>query len=87
MEIPDSLPEGFDGDGGGGESPVQIGVDPSKGLVLLKVGNSNLVGLPIEVALQVAHNVNTKALSLLLGPPPDIPGDELPGGGPRLVVP
>jgi hypothetical protein len=87
MEVPDSLPEGFDGDGGPSQSPIQIGVDPSKGLVLIKVGDSNLVGLPIQVALQLAHNVNTKALMLLMGPPSEIPGDEPAGGGPRLVVP
>jgi hypothetical protein len=87
MNIPDGVPAGYNGETG--QTPVQIGLDEQNALILLKVGEAPMIGLPCPVALQLAHNLNAKALQLLFMPPPEMP--QGPEGGPPeppgLVLP
>lgn len=78
-EIPDALPDDFEVPG---QTPIRIGLNPDAGLVILQVGDAKMVGLPVAEALQVGHNIMTKALHMLFNPPAP-PEDR----GPGLVLP
>lgn len=85
-EIPDGVPADFEEMSGGdqpGSTPIQIGMNPAKGMVLMKIGGQ-MVGLPVASALMLGHSITGKALHMLLnsdlGPPPE-------DDGPRIYVP
>jgi hypothetical protein len=84
MDIPDSLPEGFEDVGG--SVPIRIGVmDP--GIVVISIGegkDAKRAALPLASALVLCHNLSARCLNLLLK---GLPGSENVDDGPRLDLP
>ena len=90
-EVPEGVPAGLDGSAPG-QTPLRVGHDVNLGTVILQISGKNL-NLPVASAMSLAIQIQTHALSLLLGAgidqagsdPGSVPPPEPGGGG--LILP